>query len=158
MSRCPNFWLLLYKPKIHFFPLVGDLVSRAMHHLQPLRIKNPSNGMPVHQKSGTVHWEPEALYTLCYFMQCPQIEWDNPNLEPSKVTLQIERWVQPCSKTSKKWHLFEVANHLLTYIHSCLLNMEQKCVALAMENNVNLTYWLLGCSVGKNVALPIIHS
>uniref|UniRef100_A0A8C7K6K1 Ankyrin repeat and BTB domain containing 3 n=1 Tax=Oncorhynchus kisutch TaxID=8019 RepID=A0A8C7K6K1_ONCKI len=68
-----------------------DLVSRAMHHLQPLRIKNPSNGMPVHQKSGTVHWEPEALYTLCYFMQCPQIEWENPNLEPSKVTLQIER-------------------------------------------------------------------
>uniref|UniRef100_A0A8C7K8N6 Ankyrin repeat and BTB domain containing 3 n=1 Tax=Oncorhynchus kisutch TaxID=8019 RepID=A0A8C7K8N6_ONCKI len=70
---------------------LSDLVSRAMHHLQPLRIKNPSNGMPVHQKSGTVHWEPEALYTLCYFMQCPQIEWENPNLEPSKVTLQIER-------------------------------------------------------------------
>ncbi|XP_052316016.1 ankyrin repeat and BTB/POZ domain-containing protein 3-A-like isoform X2 [Oncorhynchus keta] len=62
-----------------------------MHHLQPLCLKNPSNGMPVHQKSGTVHWEPEALYTLCYFMQCPQIEWENPNLEPSKVTLQIER-------------------------------------------------------------------
>ncbi|XP_014062978.2 ankyrin repeat and BTB/POZ domain-containing protein BTBD11-A isoform X2 [Salmo salar] len=70
---------------------VSDLMSRAMHHLQPLRIKNPSNGMPVHQKSGSVHWEPEALYTLCYFMQCPQIEWENPNLEPSKVTLQIER-------------------------------------------------------------------
>nr|XP_029522180.1 ankyrin repeat and BTB/POZ domain-containing protein BTBD11-A-like [Oncorhynchus nerka] len=70
---------------------LSDLVSRAMHHLQPLCLKNPSNGMPVHQKSGTVHWEPEALYTLCYFMQCPQIEWENPNLEPSKVTLQIER-------------------------------------------------------------------
>nr|XP_046185456.1 ankyrin repeat and BTB/POZ domain-containing protein BTBD11-A-like isoform X1 [Oncorhynchus gorbuscha] len=70
---------------------LSDLVSQAMHHLQPLCLKNPSNGMPVHQKSGTVHWEPEALYTLCYFMQCPQIEWENPNLEPSKVTLQIER-------------------------------------------------------------------
>eukprot|EP00063_Salmo_salar_P088140 XP_014062975.1 PREDICTED: ankyrin repeat and BTB/POZ domain-containing protein BTBD11-A-like isoform X1 [Salmo salar] len=70
---------------------LSDLMSRAMHHLQPLRIKNPSNGMPVHQKSRSVHWEPEALYTLCYFMQCPQIEWENPNLEPSKVTLQIER-------------------------------------------------------------------
>ncbi|XP_055793858.1 ankyrin repeat and BTB/POZ domain-containing protein 3-A-like isoform X4 [Salvelinus fontinalis] len=70
---------------------VSDLVSRAMHYLQPLRIKNPSNGTPVHQKSGSVNWEPEALYTLCYFMQCPQIEWENPNLEPSKVTLQIER-------------------------------------------------------------------
>ncbi|XP_010898421.1 ankyrin repeat and BTB/POZ domain-containing protein BTBD11-A isoform X2 [Esox lucius] len=68
-----------------------DLVSRAMHHLQPLHIKNPSNGTPVHQKSSSVHWEPEALYTLCYFMHCPQIEWENPNVEPSKVTLQTER-------------------------------------------------------------------
>lgn len=63
-----------------------------MHHLQPLHIKNPSNGTPVHQKSSaTVHWEPEALYTLCYFMHCPQMEWENPNVEPSKVTLQTER-------------------------------------------------------------------
>ncbi|KAM6895485.1 ankyrin repeat and BTB/POZ domain-containing protein 3-A isoform 3-T3 [Xenentodon cancila] len=70
----------------------GDLVSRAMHHLQPLHIKNPSNGTPVHQKTNTmVHWEPEALYTLCYFMHCPQMEWENPNVEPSKVTLQTER-------------------------------------------------------------------
>ncbi|CAB1316983.1 unnamed protein product [Coregonus sp. 'balchen'] len=69
----------------------GDLVSRAMHHLQPLHIKNHSNGTPVDQKSGSVHWEPEALYTLCYFMQCPQIEWENPKVEPSKVTLQTER-------------------------------------------------------------------
>uniref|UniRef100_A0A3Q2Q7T2 BTB (POZ) domain containing 11a n=1 Tax=Fundulus heteroclitus TaxID=8078 RepID=A0A3Q2Q7T2_FUNHE len=71
---------------------LSDLVSRAMHHLQPLHIKNPSNGTPVHQKtSTTVHWEPEALYTLCYFMHCPQMEWENPNVEPSKVTLQTER-------------------------------------------------------------------
>jgi len=72
--------------------LAGDLVSRAMHLLQPLHIKNPSNGTPVHQKTNTtVHWEPEALYTLCYFMHCPQMEWENPNVEPSKVTLQTER-------------------------------------------------------------------
>ncbi|XP_018552794.1 ankyrin repeat and BTB/POZ domain-containing protein 3-A isoform X2 [Lates calcarifer] len=71
---------------------LSDLVSRAMHHLQPLHIKNPSNGTPVHQKTNTtVHWEPEALYTLCYFMHCPQMEWENPNVEPSKVTLQTER-------------------------------------------------------------------
>ncbi|KAK6303031.1 hypothetical protein J4Q44_G00273860, partial [Coregonus suidteri] len=70
---------------------LSDLVSRAMHHLQPLHIKNHSNGTPVDQKSGSVHWEPEALYTLCYFMQCPQIEWENPKVEPSKVTLQTER-------------------------------------------------------------------
>ncbi|CAB1456099.1 unnamed protein product [Pleuronectes platessa] len=76
----------------HTLSDTGDLVSRAMHHLQPLHIKNPSNGTPVHQKtSSTVHWEPEALYTLCYFMHCPQMEWENPNVEPSKVTLQTER-------------------------------------------------------------------
>ncbi|XP_015207620.1 ankyrin repeat and BTB/POZ domain-containing protein 3-B isoform X2 [Lepisosteus oculatus] len=70
---------------------LSDLVSRAMHHLQPLHIKNHSNGTPLHQKQTPVHWEPEALYTLCYFMHCPQMEWENPNVEPSKVTLQTER-------------------------------------------------------------------
>ncbi|XP_041694050.1 ankyrin repeat and BTB/POZ domain-containing protein BTBD11-B-like isoform X2 [Coregonus clupeaformis] len=70
---------------------LSDLVSRAMHHLQPLHVKNHSNGTPIHQKSSPVHWEPEALYTLCYFMHCPQMEWENPNVEPSKVTLQTER-------------------------------------------------------------------
>eukprot|EP00063_Salmo_salar_P028860 XP_014003695.1 PREDICTED: ankyrin repeat and BTB/POZ domain-containing protein BTBD11-B isoform X3 [Salmo salar] len=62
-----------------------------MHHLQPLHVKSHSNGTPIHQKSSSVHWEPEALYTLCYFMHCPQMEWENPNIEPSKVTLQTER-------------------------------------------------------------------
>uniref|UniRef100_A0A672JRF7 Ankyrin repeat and BTB/POZ domain-containing protein BTBD11-A n=1 Tax=Sinocyclocheilus grahami TaxID=75366 RepID=A0A672JRF7_SINGR len=71
---------------------LSDLVSRAMHHLQPLHIMNPSNGTPVHQnRTGTMHWEPEALYTLCYFMHCPQMEWENPNVEPSKITLHTER-------------------------------------------------------------------
>ncbi|XP_073706840.1 ankyrin repeat- and BTB/POZ domain-containing protein 3-B isoform X2 [Garra rufa] len=70
---------------------LSDLVSRAMHHLQPLSIKNHSNGTPLPQKSSLIHWEPEALYTLCYFMHCPQMEWENPNVEPSKVTLQNER-------------------------------------------------------------------
>ncbi|XP_026086547.1 ankyrin repeat and BTB/POZ domain-containing protein BTBD11-B-like isoform X2 [Carassius auratus] len=70
---------------------LSDLVSRAMHHLQPLSIKNHSNGTPLPQKCSLIHWEPEALYTLCYFMHCPQMEWENPNVEPSKVTLQTER-------------------------------------------------------------------
>lgn len=70
---------------------VGDLVSRAMHHLQPLYMKNHNNGTPMHQKSGVILWAPEAIYTLCYFMHCPQMEWENPNVEPSKVTLQTER-------------------------------------------------------------------
>uniref|UniRef100_A0A673KHW3 Ankyrin repeat and BTB/POZ domain-containing protein BTBD11-A n=1 Tax=Sinocyclocheilus rhinocerous TaxID=307959 RepID=A0A673KHW3_9TELE len=71
---------------------LSDLVSRAMHHLQPLHIMNPSNGTPVHQnRTGTMHWEPESLYTLCYFMHCPQMEWENPNVEPSKITLHTER-------------------------------------------------------------------
>ncbi|XP_043981117.1 ankyrin repeat and BTB/POZ domain-containing protein BTBD11-B isoform X3 [Gambusia affinis] len=69
----------------------GDLVSRAMHHLQPLYMKNHSNGTPLHHKSCMIHWAPEAIYTLCYFMHCPHMEWENPNVEPSKVTLQIER-------------------------------------------------------------------
>ncbi|XP_063336128.1 ankyrin repeat and BTB/POZ domain-containing protein 3-B isoform X2 [Pelmatolapia mariae] len=70
---------------------LSDLVSRAMHHLQPLYMKNHNNGTPMHQKSGVIHWAPEAIYTLCYFMHCPQMEWENPNVEPSKVTLQTER-------------------------------------------------------------------
>ncbi|XP_040295383.1 ankyrin repeat and BTB/POZ domain-containing protein BTBD11 isoform X2 [Bufo bufo] len=69
----------------------GDLVSRAMHHLQPLNLKQHGNGTPMHSKQGPLYWEPEALYTLCYFMHCPQMEWENPNVEPSKVTLQTER-------------------------------------------------------------------
>uniref|UniRef100_A0A7N8YEC1 BTB (POZ) domain containing 11b n=1 Tax=Mastacembelus armatus TaxID=205130 RepID=A0A7N8YEC1_9TELE len=70
---------------------LSDLVSRAMHHLQPLYIKNHNNGTPIHQKSSVIQWAPEAIYTLCYFMHCPQMEWENPNVEPSKVTLQTER-------------------------------------------------------------------
>ncbi|KAM4675664.1 ankyrin repeat- and BTB/POZ domain-containing protein 3 isoform 2-T2 [Discoglossus pictus] len=69
----------------------GDLVSRAMHHLQPLNSKQQGNGTPMHSKQGPLYWEPEALYTLCYFMHCPQMEWENPNVEPSKVNLQTER-------------------------------------------------------------------
>uniref|UniRef100_A0A9J8CEX1 BTB (POZ) domain containing 11b n=1 Tax=Cyprinus carpio carpio TaxID=630221 RepID=A0A9J8CEX1_CYPCA len=51
---------------------LSDLVSRAMHHLQPLSIKNHSNGTPLPQKSSLIHWEPEALYTLCYLVGEPQ--------------------------------------------------------------------------------------
>ncbi|XP_018519765.1 ankyrin repeat and BTB/POZ domain-containing protein 3-B isoform X2 [Lates calcarifer] len=70
---------------------LSDLVSRAMHHLQPMYMKNHNNGTPIHQKSSVIQWAPEAIYTLCYFMHCPQVEWENPNVEPSKVTLQTER-------------------------------------------------------------------
>ncbi|XP_063164561.1 ankyrin repeat and BTB/POZ domain-containing protein 3 [Candoia aspera] len=70
---------------------LSDLVSRAMHHLQPLSAKQHSNTTPLHHRQGSLYWEPEALYTLCYFMHCPQMEWENPNVEPSKVTLQTER-------------------------------------------------------------------
>lgn len=73
------------------FCVLGELVSRAMHYLQPLYMKNHNNGTPMHQKSAVIHWQPEAIYTLCYFMHCPQVEWENPNVEPSKVTLQTER-------------------------------------------------------------------
>ncbi|KAL2102940.1 hypothetical protein ACEWY4_002108 [Coilia grayii] len=85
---------LLLATRVGSIAELSDLVLRAMHYLQPLHIKNPSNGTPVHQSRaapGSVHWEPEALYTLCYFMHCPQMEWENPNVEPSKVTLHTER-------------------------------------------------------------------
>lgn len=82
LSHCPGVYLCF---------CTGDLVSRAMHHLQPLYMKNHSNGTPLHHKSCMIHWAPEAIYTLCYFMHCPHMEWENPNVEPSKVTLQIER-------------------------------------------------------------------
>ncbi|ERE88722.1 ankyrin repeat and BTB/POZ domain-containing protein 2 [Cricetulus griseus] len=64
-----------------------------MHHLQPLNSKHHGNGTPLHHKQGALYWEPEALYTLCYFMHCPQMEWENPNVEPSKVNLQVERQI-----------------------------------------------------------------
>ncbi|XP_026550756.1 ankyrin repeat and BTB/POZ domain-containing protein BTBD11 isoform X2 [Notechis scutatus] len=70
---------------------LSDLVSRAMHHLQPFSAKQHGNTTPLHHRQGSLYWEPEALYTLCYFMHCPQMEWENPNVEPSKVTLQTER-------------------------------------------------------------------
>ncbi|XP_076841300.1 ankyrin repeat- and BTB/POZ domain-containing protein 3-B [Brachyhypopomus gauderio] len=70
---------------------LSELVSRAMHHLQPFNMKQQSNGTPVHQKHSVLHWEPEALYTLCYFMHCPQMEWENHNTEPCKVSLHTER-------------------------------------------------------------------
>lgn len=80
---------------------IGDLVSRAMHHLQPLNVKHHGNGTPLHHKQGALYWEPEALYTLCYFMHCPQMEWENPNVEPSKVNLQVERYVLPGFRASQ---------------------------------------------------------
>ncbi|XP_036152832.1 ankyrin repeat and BTB/POZ domain-containing protein BTBD11 isoform X4 [Myotis myotis] len=80
---------------------LSDLVSRAMHHLQPLNAKHHGNGTPLHHKQGALYWEPEALYTLCYFMHCPQMEWENPNVEPSKVNLQVER-ADDCFFASRK--------------------------------------------------------
>lgn len=92
LSYC--LWSLCLFPLLCFLCVccTGDLVSRATHHLQPLYMKNHSNGTPIHQKSSVIHWQPEAIYTLCYFMHCLQMEWENPNVEPSKVTLQTERW------------------------------------------------------------------
>uniref|UniRef100_H0VG95 Ankyrin repeat- and BTB/POZ domain-containing protein 3 n=1 Tax=Cavia porcellus TaxID=10141 RepID=H0VG95_CAVPO len=80
---------------------LSDLVSRAMHHLQPLHATQHGNGTPLHRRQGALYWEPEALYTLCYFMHCPQMEWENPNVEPSKVSLQVER-ADDCFCASRK--------------------------------------------------------
>ncbi|ELR57830.1 Ankyrin repeat and BTB/POZ domain-containing protein BTBD11, partial [Bos mutus] len=88
---------------------LSDLVSRAMHHLQPLNAKHHGNGTPLHHKQGALYWEPEALYTLCYFMHCPQMEWENPNVEPSKVNLQVERWEELLAKAPRK----EITRYML---------------------------------------------
>ncbi|KAG9491077.1 hypothetical protein GDO78_006441 [Eleutherodactylus coqui] len=69
---------------------VGSIAELSKYQY-PLNIKQHGNGTPMHNKQGPLYWEPEALYTLCYFMHCPQMEWENPNVEPSKVTLQTER-------------------------------------------------------------------
>ncbi|XP_051886401.1 ankyrin repeat and BTB/POZ domain-containing protein 3-B isoform X2 [Pristis pectinata] len=80
---------------------LSELVSRAMHHLQTLSWVDCGEAVSLHYKQGPLHWETEALYTLCYFMHSAQLEWENPNVEPSKVSLSTER-ADDCSCASLK--------------------------------------------------------
>ncbi|XP_069760602.1 ankyrin repeat and BTB/POZ domain-containing protein 3-B isoform X4 [Narcine bancroftii] len=70
---------------------LSELVSRAMQHLQSVSWTDPGDGTMAHYRQGLLHWDTEALYTLCYFMHSAQPERENPDAESPKVILSTDR-------------------------------------------------------------------
>ncbi|XP_072915950.1 ankyrin repeat and BTB/POZ domain-containing protein 3-like [Hemitrygon akajei] len=70
---------------------LSELVSRIMHHLQQVSGTDGGESLALHYRQGPLHWESEALYTLCYFMHSPQLEWETSSMEPTRTSLATDR-------------------------------------------------------------------
>ncbi|XP_059834583.1 ankyrin repeat and BTB/POZ domain-containing protein 3-B isoform X4 [Hypanus sabinus] len=70
---------------------LSELVSRVMHHLQQVSGTDDGESLALHYRQGPLHWESEALYTLCYFMHSPQLEWETSSMEPTRTSLATDR-------------------------------------------------------------------
>ncbi|XP_072123444.1 ankyrin repeat and BTB/POZ domain-containing protein 3-B isoform X3 [Mobula birostris] len=70
---------------------LSELVSRTMHHLQQVSGTDGGESLALHRRQGPQHWEPEALYTLCYFMHTPQPERETSSMELTRASLTSNR-------------------------------------------------------------------
>ncbi|XP_067863323.1 ankyrin repeat and BTB/POZ domain-containing protein 3-like [Heptranchias perlo] len=99
---------------------LSELVSHVMYYLQQFGAKYHGKRSQLHFRKGPYSWEPEALHGLYYYMHCPQLEWENPNDEPPRVKLGIERpyevlppvveWIRVCVAQADHRHSLTVDN------------------------------------------------
>uniref|UniRef100_A0A4W3I3L9 Ankyrin repeat and BTB/POZ domain-containing protein BTBD11-like n=1 Tax=Callorhinchus milii TaxID=7868 RepID=A0A4W3I3L9_CALMI len=109
---------------------LSDLVSHAMYYLQQFGAKCHGTGSQVHFRQGPYSWEPEALHSLYYYMHCPQMEWENPNIEPSRVKLATER-------------PYEVLPPVVEWIRVCIVHTEHRHSVVVDSNDVRQAARLL---------------